>query len=132
MGCTSLDALRKYRIASPIAAAVATVATTANIQAIRLARRAAGAAAVDRPWAVPKAATCDPASAIHFSSSARSLALCHLLSGSFARHFFTMRSSVGGVAGCTLEIGGGSLLMIAAINVAWLLPSNAFLPVTIS
>jgi hypothetical protein len=62
---------------------VATVAIAANIQATRLLRRAAGAAAVE-------AAACEPASAIHFNSSVRSLALCHRLSGSFARHFLTM------------------------------------------
>ena len=50
----------------------------------------------------------------------------------FARHFFTTRSSIGGVTGWRIEIAGGSASRIAAIRLAWLLPSNAFLPVTIS
>ena len=51
------------------------------------------------PAAVGAKPTCEPPSAIHFNSSHISLAACHLLSGSLARHFLTMRSSIGGVIG---------------------------------
>ena len=40
--------------------------------------------------------------------------------------------SAGGVIGATLEIGAGSLDMMAVISEAWLEPRNAFLPVAIS
>src|SRR5437016_262105 len=75
---------------------------------------------------------CEPPSAIHFNSSHRSLATCHLFSGSLAIHFFTTRSSAGGVMGCSDDIGRGSDDMIAPITLAWLLPSKALLPVAIS
>src|SRR5712671_6967718 len=74
---------------------------------------------------------CEPPSAIHFSSSHTSLAACHLFSGSFAKHFFTTRSSTGRV-GWREEMGGGSVSRIFAIKLAWLLPSKAFLPVAVS
>ena len=74
----------------------------------------------------------EPRSAIHVNSSRRSWAECHRSSGSFARHFFTTRSSIGGVTGWRFEIAGGSASRIAAIKLAWLPPSNALLPVTIS
>jgi len=48
----------------------------------------------------------DAPPAIHFNSLARSLALCHRSSGSFARHFTTTRSNDGGVNGWTCVIGG--------------------------
>src|SRR6202008_40459 len=52
--------------------------------------------------------TWEPPSAIHFNSSPTSLAACHLFSDSLARHFFTTRSSAGGVIGWREDIGGGS------------------------
>ena len=73
-----------------------------------------------------------PLSAIHFSSRARSPALCHRSSGSLARHVATTRSIAGGVSGCSAETGAGAADMIAALTLAWLVPSNAFLPVSIS
>jgi hypothetical protein len=69
---------------------------------------------------------------IHCSSLARSLALCQRSSGSFARHFFTTRSSAGGVKGWSCEMGGGSAVRIAAIRLARLVPEKAGLPVAIS
>ena len=42
------------------------------------------------------------------------------------------RSREAGVIGWSEEIGGGSLLRMAEINVAWLVPANARLPVAIS
>src|ERR1700739_1823949 len=74
----------------------------------------------------------EPPSAIHLNSSHISLAACQRLSGSFARHFFTRRSSAGGVIGASVLMGGGSVSRILTIRLAWLLPSNAFLPVAIS
>src|ERR1700682_2747153 len=61
----------------------------------------------------PATPVCEPVSAIHLSSLARSLALCHRSSGSFARHFLTAWSSVGGVIGFTTLIGSGSFSKIA-------------------
>src|SRR6516162_11244087 len=78
------------------------------------------------------APTCEPASAIHFSSLARSLALCHLSSGILARHFFTAWSRAGGVMGLMLVIGEGSFSRIVEATLSWLFPSNAVLPLTIS
>ena len=75
---------------------------------------------------------CEPDSPIHLSSLPRSAAFCQRSSGSFARHFFTTRSSAGGDIGCTVEIAGGSLDMIAVISDAWLAAENAFFPVAIS
>src|SRR5215469_10212657 len=49
-----------------------------------------------------------PLSQIHFSSLARSLALCHLSSATFARHFLTTWSNPGGVIGLIALIGCGS------------------------
>jgi hypothetical protein len=57
-----------------------------------------------------------PLSAIHFNSSWRSCADRQRCSGSFARHFFTARSS--GDAGATFGIGGGSSRRIALIKLA--------------
>src|SRR5712692_6895736 len=77
-------------------------------------------------------AACDPVSAIHFNSRQRSLVACHRSSGSFAKHLLTTRSSAGGVIGWREDMGGGSSFRIAPITLAWLLPSNALLPVAIS
>src|SRR6266403_502043 len=52
---------------------------------------------------------CEPVSPIHCSS----LALCHLSSGSFARHFLIAWSSAGGVIGFAALIGSGSFSKIA-------------------
>ncbi len=43
-----------------------------------------------------------------------------------------MRSRLAGTSGCECAIGRGSAFMIAPMRLAWLLPSNAFLPVSIS
>ena len=43
--------------------------------------------------------------AIHRSSSATSCAVSQRSSGAFARHFFTTRSSAGGVSGCSVARG---------------------------
>ena len=43
-----------------------------------------------------------------------------------------MRSSEAGIIGWIDEIGGGSELMIEPMRLAWLLPVNAFCPVSIS
>src|SRR5439155_3527842 len=72
----------------------------------------------------------EPPSAIHFSSSWRSFADCHLFSRSFAKHFFTARSSARGVMGRREITGGGCEARIDAIKLAWLFPSNAFVAVT--
>ncbi len=85
-----------------------------------------------RRLAVAAVAGAAPISAIHCSSRSRSRAVCHRSSGSLARQVLTTRSSAGGATGWIVEIGGGSLPIIAAINVAWFFPSNAFLLVTIS
>ena len=42
------------------------------------------------------------------------------------------RSSPGGESGWTADMGTGSADMMAEIRLAWLFPSNAFFPVTIS
>ena len=42
----------------------------------------------------------------------------------------TTRSSAGGIIGWIDEIGGGSVFMIEPISDAWLLPVNAFCPVS--
>jgi hypothetical protein len=49
------------------------------------------------------------------------------LSGSFARHRVTMRSTDAGVTGRSSRIGRGSVARIAAIVLDGVLPSNAFL-----
>src|SRR5713226_3359312 len=67
----------------------------------------------------------DEDSAVHFSSLARSLALCHRSSGTFARHFFTAKSSAGGVIGLMVLIGSGSFSRMADATLNWLLPSKA-------
>src|SRR5215469_9316631 len=79
-----------------------------------------------------EAAVWEPLSAIHFSSLARSLALCQRSSGSFARHCRTTRSRAGGAMGCTCDIGGGSVVRMEAIRLARLRPEKAGLPVAIS
>jgi hypothetical protein len=81
----------------------------------------AGAAS---PWALP--------STIHRCASAGSLAVCHRSSGAFARLHRTIRSSSGGIAGCTLETGAGCELMIAATMLAGLPPVKARFPASIS
>src|SRR5437870_3873090 len=55
----------------------------------------------------------EPPSPIHFSSLARSLALCHRSSGSLARHFLIACSSAGGVIGFVALSGSGSFSRIA-------------------
>src|SRR5438552_521445 len=67
-----------------------------------------------RPLGTPTASpACEPPAAIHFSSRARSLAVCHRSSGSFARQFLTAWSSAGGVIGFAALIGSGSFSKIA-------------------
>src|SRR5215472_11239440 len=68
---------------------------------------------LSRPLIGRDVATDDPLSPIHFSSLARSLALCHRSSGVFARHFFTAWSSAGGVIGLIVLIGAASFSRIA-------------------
>ena len=67
--------------------------------------------------------------AIHSNSSFKSRADCQRLSGSFARHFCSTRSSA---AGATSAIDGAGRSIIAAITLAGDEPSNARLPVSIS
>src|SRR5215510_14442162 len=69
--------------------------------------------------------------AIHFNSLNKSPALCQRSSGFFARQVLTSRSSAGAASVCTLDSGVGSCSRIAAMSPAVLLPSNAFLPVSI-
>src|SRR5215831_9667141 len=69
---------------------------------------------------------------IHASSSRKSAAVCQRLAGSFARHFFTVRSKAGGMSGCSVLIAGGLVVRIAARMLDALVPSNAFRPVVIS
>src|ERR1700693_1770329 len=71
-------------------------------------------------------------SAIQRSSLPRSPADCQRSSGSLARQVLTTRSNPGGDSGWTVEIGAGSLDMIAVISEAWLVPAKAFRPVAIS
>ncbi len=75
---------------------------------------------------------CEPASAIHFSSSSTSCIDWRRSSGSLARQVRTRRSSPGGDSGWTEAIGGGSRSRIEAIRLACVLPSNALRPVAIS
>ena len=115
------------RVEPAIASQAATAAARmAAVQASlsRKRRRDETTAGAARPAADP--------SEIQRSSLPTSPADCHRSSGSFARHVLTTRSSAGGVIGCSVEIGGGSELMIDEISDAWLVPSNAFLPVAIS
>ena len=74
----------------------------------------------------------DSLSAIHASSSRRSLAVCQRRSGSFARHLLTVRSSAAGIDGSSVVRGGGSSLRIDAISPAWLDAWKARRPVSIS
>ena len=53
-------------------------------------------------------------------------------SGSLARQPLTIRSSEAGIIGWIEEIGAGSECMIEPIRHAWLVPANAFCPVSIS
>ena len=109
---------------TPQPAATANAATTiAQAMRSRLRRRTSPGAGAPA-W--------DPASLIQRSSAATSWALCQRSSGSLARQVRTTRSSAGGARGARAESGGGSDPMIAEIRLAWLLPSNAFWPVTIS
>src|SRR4051812_8483608 len=64
----------------------------------------------DCVFATAAAAGCEPGSAVHRNSLARSLAFCQRSSGSLARHFFTNRSRFGGVIDCRVEMGGGSVV----------------------
>src|SRR5262245_7188002 len=99
-------------------------ARAATPQAIRSRFRRRGAAGAKTPAADP--------SAIHLNSLPTSPALCQRSSGSFAMQVFTTRSKAGGDMGCTVDIDGGSEVMIEEINEAWLVPENAFFPVAIS
>ena len=102
------------------AAETATMAATAPT-ANQLDRDAAGAVGgLDSP------------EAIHRSSLSRSCALCQRSSQSLARQLWTTRSSAGGDNDWSEETGGGSVLMMAEIKLAWLSPSNALRPVSIS
>src|ERR1043166_9343338 len=87
-----------------------------------------------RPCLTSGAATlaCELPSATHFSSLARSLALCHRSSGLLARHFLIEYSKAGGASGFTVLIGAGSFSRIAEATLSWLFPSNARRPVYIS
>ncbi len=75
---------------------------------------------------------CEPPSAIHWSCSITSCAVDHRCSGSLARQPLTIRSSEAGIIGWIVEIGAGSECMIEPISDAWLVPVNAFCPVSIS
>src|SRR5215469_4044152 len=66
----------------------------------------------------PALSACDPLSPTHFSSLARSLALCHLSSTAFARHFLTACSKAGGVIGLIVLIGAGSFSRIAEVTLS--------------
>src|SRR4030095_8737060 len=66
----------------------------------------------------------DHALATHLNSSATSPALCHLWSGSLAKHFFTNLSKAGGVIGRILDIAGGSACSIAPIRLALPVPGD--------
>src|SRR5262245_2194991 len=113
---------RASRAPSPATARARTPAITQDQRRRR--RRAAITGAATPAW--------DPDSAIHRSSLPRSRALCQRSSASLARHFLTTRSRAGGDIGWTLEIGAGSLDMIAVINDAWLVAEKAFFAVAIS
>src|SRR5450631_1634608 len=117
VGCVGLGDVWRYTAAS-----VANRTATAEIQIQRSRPRWGVAPDTGLP-------TCDPLSAIQFNSHTRSLALCQRSSGSLARHFLTTRSSAGGVIGCSVAIGGGSAVRMAAIRLARLFPSNGGLPV---
>src|SRR5260370_938125 len=99
-------------------------AIPAVVQAVRL--------EVRLPPVFDTPTACEPLSAIHFRSLARSLALCHRSSGTLAKHFFTAKFSAGGVKGLLELIGSGSFSKIADATLSWLLPSNARRPVSIS
>src|SRR5262245_33739763 len=115
-------ACRASRAPRPATARARTPAITQDTRSFR--RRAAITGAATPVW--------DPDSAIQRSSLPRSRALCQRSSGSLARHFRTTRSRAGGDIGWTLEIGAGSLDMIAVMSAAWLAAENAFFPVAIS
>ena len=86
----------------------------ATVTTLRLWGREAGTA--------PATDSLERDSAIQRSWPARSLALCHLSSGFFARHFPRRCSSERGVSGWCVETGAGSVLRIAAISEARLAP----------
>src|SRR5215471_5480237 len=79
-----------------------------------------------------RAASCEPDSETHFSSLAKSLALCHLSSTAFARHFLMACSKAGGVMGLIVVNGRGSFSRMAEATLSWLFPSKARWPVSIS
>src|SRR5262249_12708181 len=85
---------------------------------------AVGAAAGAPPRELP--------AATHFNCDSRSLALCQRSSGSLASARDTIWSSPAGVSGWMSDTGVGVDEMIDAISDAWLLPWNAFRPVSIS
>src|SRR5262245_22277208 len=88
------------------------VATIAVTNAIAQASRR-GAELVRAVASVPAVV-----STSHLSWLVTSRALCQRSSGSFARHFFAIRSRSRGVSGCRLDIGGGSACMIAPMRLA--------------
>ena len=71
-------------------------------------------------------------SKIHCSCIRTSCAVWIRWSGFLAKHAWTTRSSDSGVIGWSSRISGGSAVMMAAIKLAWLSPSNALLPQSIS
>src|SRR6266403_1731559 len=81
-----------------VTAAAAVTTNAAIVNHSEFLRSFTGVAALD----------CEPASAIHFSSSATSRAVCQRSSGSFARQRRMARSSAGGVIGFTVLIGAAS------------------------
>ena len=107
-------------------AAAATIASTAASPHARCSRD------LRRATTGAGAPICDPPSAIQRSCVATSCAVCQRWSGSFIRQMRTSRSSAGGVIGASDDSGAGLALMIEAIRLAWLRPSNALCPVTIS
>src|SRR5262245_56801724 len=81
-------------------------------------RRTIDAGAAGDATIVVDDAMVDPLDEVHLSSSARSAALCQCRSGSFSRHFMTMRSSAGGASGCRLLSDAGVPDMMAEIRLA--------------
>jgi cytochrome c553 len=62
--------------------------------------------------------TTEPPSAIHWSCSLTSCAVCHRSSGSLARQDWITRSKAGGVIGWIDETGCGFSCMMAPIKLA--------------
>src|SRR5216684_5387442 len=109
-GCGEGAGLR-FQIPKPVTTATSNNAPTLSTSSRRLRERIAFTATVGTDAPVRESL-----SAIHFNSSQTSLAACHRFSGSLAKHFFTTRSSGGGVIGWSEYIAGGSRSKIAAIK----------------